>query len=489
MKHLATLLAVSVLGACAPTAPPAATPDPTTPVVVGPGPDYPTMPPPPGPAPALRLPVPRERILANGLRVIYVPKTELPAVQAVLVTRGGREDDPAHTPGLAAFAAEMLDEGAGGKSALELAEAIEQLGASLSTHAGWDGAQVDLGVLRGRLPEALQLMADVVYRPDFPEREVRRVRDERLTELNRARDEARIIAGNAFASLLYGSAHPYGRQASTESTRGIERRALVDFHRQFYRPASSTLILVGDVDESLNSAVERAFGAWRGSVVATAAPPQVPTASVTRIYLIDNPGALQSEIRIGHPAVARDNPDYYAVQVLNTLLGGFFSSRLSQNLREARAYTYNARSSFAMRRGAGPFTAFSAVMTAKTDSAVIEFFRELNRVRDEPVPADELDRAKRYVTLGLPREFEGTEQIASRIAELVIYGLPLNYYDTFVERIMAVTPEDVQRVARQYVRPQHSAVVVVGDRATIEQGLRALPMGALEVRRADEFVR
>jgi predicted Zn-dependent peptidase len=332
-------------------------------------------------------------------------------------------------------------------------------------------------------------MADVAYRPDFPEAEVQRIRDERLTELNRARDEARVIAGNAFTSLLYGSNHPYGRLATTESTRRIDRAALEAFHRSHYRPAGATLLLVGDVDESLHPVVEQAFGGWAGDAVPTVTLPDLPATAATRIYLVDRPGAAQSEIRIGHPAVARDNPDFFPLQVLNTLLGGSFTSRLNQNLRETHGYTYGAGSSFAMRRGAGPFTASSAVVTAKTDSSVIEFFNELNLIRDQAVPVDELERAKQYIALGLPQSFETSAQVASRMAELSLYGLPMDYYNSYVQRVMAVTAADVQRVANEYIRPDRAVIVIVGDRATIEAGLRALPVGELEIRELDEFVR
>jgi zinc protease len=484
MKRFLTAIAVaSVAAGCAPAAAPAVAPG-------MPGPDYPTMPPALGPAPTLRLPEPVRRTLPNGMAVLYVRKAELPLVQAVLVARGGLSDDDAGMPGLASFTAAMLDEGAGGRSALELADAVEQLGATLSTGAAWDAAQVSLGVLRRQFPAALQLMADVVIRPDFPAGEVQRLREERLTELARGRDEARVVAGNAFSSLLYGGDHPYGRLSSTASVRRIDRAALEAFHRRYYLPSSATLILVGDVDESLHPAVERAFGAWRGGDVAPAATPEPPAPSdAARIYLVDMPGAAQSEIRIGHPAVARDHPDFYALTVMNTLLGGSFTSRLMQNLRETHGYTYGAGSSFQMRRGAGPFQASSAVVTAKTDSAVIEFFRELNRIRDEEVTAEELDRAKNFVALRLPQSFETTGQVAARIAELVIHGLPLDYYETYVQRVMAIDAAEVQRVARQHLHPDRSAIVVVGDRQTIESGLRALPVGTLEVRAIEEFVR
>jgi zinc protease len=480
-RTLPALVAAATLAACgAPSASPVAAPGAAT---------FPTSPPEVGPAPSLSLPAPVRRQLANGLEVLYVRHGTVPMVQATLVTRGGLSDDPANLTGLASFTAEMLDEGAGGKGSLELAAALESLGATLFTGAAWDGAQVNMQVLRARLPEALSLMADVAFRPDFPEAEVSRVREERLTELNRGRDEARVIAANAFTSLLYGSDHPYGRLTTTEGTRRIDRAALVDFHRSYYRPGGATLLLVGDVDESLHPLVEQAFGGWAaGSAPALRVPPR-PDAAATRIFLIDRPAAAQSEIRIGHPAVARDNPDFFPLQVLNTLLGGSFTSRLNQNLRETHGYTYGAGSSFSMRRGAGPFMASSAVVTAKTDSAVIEFFNELNRIRDVAVPADELERAKQFVALGLPQSFETTGQVASRLAELRLYDLPMDYYNTYVQRVMAVTAEDVRRVANEYIRPDRSAIVVVGDRATIEAGLRALPVGEVELREIGEFVR
>ena len=464
-------------------APPLPPPAPAAPV-------FPTTPPRLGPAPSLSLPTPVRRSLPNGLSVVYVRHGALPLVHATLVTSGGITTDPAATPGLAAFVAEMLDEGAGGKDALALAGALDLLGASLSTSAGWDAAYVDLGVLRTRLPEALQLMADVAVRPDFPEKELRRVRDEQVTELTRAKDEARVIAGNAFSSLVYGAGHPYGRLPAIASTRRIERAVLRRFHQERYRPGGSTLILVGDVDpDALHPVVERAFGAWTGSAPASPAVAARTDPAGTTLFVVDKPGAAQSEIRVGHPGVARDHPDYFPLTVLNTVLGGSFTSRLNTNLRETHGFAYGASSSFSMRKGAGPFLASSAVFTAKTDSAVAEFFKELRRIRDESVSQDELQRAKSYVALGLPRRFETSQGIAAQIAQLETFGLSMDFYNTYVHRIMAVTAEDVRRVAREYVRPDRSVVVVVGDLEKIGPGLRALGLGPVEVRQSSEFVR
>jgi predicted Zn-dependent peptidase len=462
------------------------------PVAAAAQPGYPTTPPTLGPAPAVSPPVPVQRTLANGMKVMYVRQPELPLVSGVLVIRGaGTTEDPVAVPGLASFTASMLDEGAAGKSSLQIADALDLLGASLSTNAGWDAAQVNLYVLKKNFPAALRIMSDVVLRPDFPANEVQRVRDERVTNLTRARDEPGAIAANAFSSLVYGAQHPYGRFATVEATRTLDRARVEAFHHAAYRPENATLILVGDVDPSLQPQVEQAFGSWRAMAAAPAVEGALtdPQIGATTIYLVDKPGAAQSEIRIGHPGVRRNTPDFFALQVLNTLLGGSFTSRLNMNLRETHAWTYGARSGFSMRQAAGPFTAQAGVVTAKTDSALVEFFGELNRIRTQPIPAEELDKAKRYVALGFPGDFETTQDVAARLSELVTYGIDPSFFGGYVPGIMAVTADDVRRVANQYVRPGNSVVVVVGDRSQIEAGIRALNLAPVQVKDAGEFVR
>lgn len=456
-------------------------------------PGFPTAPPRPQGAPRISLPQPQRMQLPNGLTVMYVRQPELPVVSAVLVTRGaGTADEPGDLPGLSSFTANMMDEGAAGMDALQLADALDLLGASLSVGSGTDAAQTNLYVLRQNFPRALQLMADVVTRPDFPEREVNRLRDERLTALARAKDEATTIAANAFASLMYGAQHPYGRVPSAESTRGLDRARVQAFHASRYRPETSTLILVGDVDAAqMQPLITQAFGGWRaqGAAVQLGQAPVAPTIGRTTVYLIDKPGAAQSEIRIGHPGVARDNPDFFALQVMNTMLGGTFTSRLNTNLRETHGWAYGARSGYSMLRGAGPFTAAAGVQTNATDSALVEFFRELNRIRTEPVSADELQKIKSFVALRLPDQLETTQDVAGSLASLETYGLDASFYDDYVQRVMAVTAEDLRRVANQYVRPENSIVVVVGDRSVVEAGIRAANVGPVEIRDVTEFVR
>lgn len=487
MKRTFALAAGLALAACGPAAAPAPGPAPAPAAST-----FPTTPPATGPAPQVDLPDPVRMRLPNGMSVMYVRQAELPVVAATLVIRGaGSAEEPASQPGLASFTASMLDEGAAGMDALQLADALDMLGASLGTFAGTDAAQANLYVLARNFAPALRLMADIAVRPDFPENEVDRLRTERLNALIRARDEAPAIANAAFSSLVYGEAHPYGRTATQASTRALSRAAVAAHHAAAYRPENATLVLVGDVDPAtMQPLVEQAFGAWRAAgpapALAQVAPPRIDR---TAVYLIDRPGAAQSEIRIGHPGVPRDHPDYYALTVMNTLLGASFTSRLNTNLRETHGWSYGAGSGYQMLRGAGPFSARAGVQTMATDSSLVEFFRELNLVRNELVSPEELQKAKNYVALRLPDQLETTSSVASQLANLETYGLDASFYDTFVERILAVTAEDVRRVAREHVRPESSVVVVVGDRASIEAAVRGANVGPVEIRTIDEFVR
>jgi zinc protease len=453
---------------------------------------FPTTPPALGPAPRVDLPDPVRVRMANGMNVLYVRQAELPVVSAQLVIRGaGSSEEPAGLPGLASFTANMLDEGAAGRSALELADALDLLGATLSTSAGTDAAQAGLYVLERNFAPALRLMADVVTRPDFPEHEIDRLRTERITALIRARDEAPAIANSAFSTLVFGEAHPYGRSPTQASTRALTREAVAAHHATAFRPENATLILVGDVTPAAtHPLVEEVFGGWRATgTPSRPAPVAEPQIASTTVFLIDRPGSAQSEIRIGHPGVPRDHPDFHALTVMNTLLGGSFTSRLNTNLRETHGWSYGAGSGYQMLRGAGPFSARAAVQTMATDSALVEFFRELERVRTEPVSDEELIKARNYVALRLPDQLETTWAVAGQLATLETYGLDASFFDDYVERVLAVSADDVLRVARRHVRPGAAVVVVVGDRSRIEEAVRGAGVGPVEIRTVDEFVR
>jgi predicted Zn-dependent peptidase len=439
-----------------------------------------SRPPKPGPAPALKIPEIQKRTLANGLPVWVAELHEVPLAHVTLVVRAGAATDPAGKFGLASMTAELLDEGAGTRNALEIADAVDFLGADLSTDSSSDAATISLHVPVARLGDALPIMADVALRPQFPEKELQRVREELLAALIQAQDDPASVVQIAFPQLVYGPTHRYGTPdfGSAAAIKGFAIADLKTHHARFYTPANAALIVSGDITaDGVMPLLEKAFGEWKSAAGAKVPPLPAPKQLGAReVILIDKPGAAQSQIRIGWVGIPRSTPDYFAVRVMNTVLGGAFTSRLNTNLREQHGYSYGASSAFDMRLGPGPFYAGAGVQTDKTAEALKEFFNELERIR-QPIPADELEKAKNYVALRMPRSFETTRSLAASLSQAFIYGLPDDYFATFTERVRAVTPADAQRVAERYIQPDKFAVVVVGDRKTIEPGIRALKLG------------
>jgi zinc protease len=433
-----------------------------------------------GPPPALVLPPIQRAELSNGVQVIMLEKHNVPIVQVNLVVRTGYAFDPQELIGLTNMATDMMDEGAGGRDALQLADEIEFLGARLGVRAGGHQTAVSLHTPLGRLDAALALMADVALRPDFPAQELERKRLERLNQMLQARDEPRAIASVIFDRTLYPH-HPYGYPTIgyPETVRAMKVADLRRWHETYFRPNNAFFVVVGDVTlDEMRGKLEALFGDWRGGRIPTIDWPEAEQVTSRDVYLVDKPGAAQSEILIGRIGVPRLTDDYYALVVMNTILGGSFTSRLNQNLREEHGYTYGAGSYFDFAELAGPFLARSAVQTAVTDSALTQFMKELNGIR-EPVPEDELERAKNYVALRFPSRFQTVAGIAGQLTELELYGLPDGYFNEYVQRISAVTRADVQRVARQYIVPDQMAVIVVGDRAAVEESIRALGLGPI----------
>jgi predicted Zn-dependent peptidase len=436
------------------------------------------------PPPELRLPPIVQRTLPNGLRLLIVEHHELPLATFNLVIGSGASQDPAARSGTADFTAAMLREGAGSRTNLDIADQMAFLGVSLATNAGWDASTVFLHTPTAQLDSALALFADVALRPTFPTEDMERMRGRRLTSILQRRDQPPVIADLAYASLVFGNEHPYGRpMGGTEaSTREVQRGELESYYRTHFRPNNATLIVVGDVTpDDIEARIARLFGSWERAEVPSVTLTEPRGAERTTIYLIDKPGATQSSFRLGHLGVPRSTSDYFSLVVLNTVLGGSFTARLMQNLRENHGYTYSAYSGFAFRRFAGPFVSQAEVVAAKSDSALIEFMKELRGIR-EPVPDDELLKAKRYLQLRFPGGFETTTGIANQLVPLVVYNLPLDYYEGYVRQIEAVTQADLQRVAARYINPDRMTIVVVGDRKQIEPPLRALGIAELVVR-------
>jgi predicted Zn-dependent peptidase len=449
-----------------------------------------SRPPQSGPPPTLKLPGIQKRTLSNRLPVWIVERHEVPVVHVNLVVLSGTGDDPQGKFGIANLTASLLTEGAGSRSALEIADAVDFLGADLVTNSSSDASAVRLNVPVARLADAMPVMADVALRPTFPQQELNRQKVQRLTSIIQARDDPPSIDQLAFARVVFGTMHRYGA-AQAGSAQNISAFTVDDvraFYRSAYQPANAAIIVVGDVTpDRVMPLLETNFGKWQGGATPahhetyTAPPPP----AAREIVIVDKPGAPQSQVRIGWVGVARSTPDYFPITVMNTVLGGAFSSRLNLNLREKHGYTYGAQSQFDMRLSAGPFVAAAGIQTDKTADALKEFFNELNGIL-QPVPADELTRAKHYVSLRYPLGFETTGDIAARLEQAVVYHLPDDYFSTYVQKIEAVTAADVQRVAQKYIIPGKVAVVIAGDRAAIEPGIRALNLGPIKIMTVDD---
>jgi zinc protease len=388
--------------------------------------------------------------------------------------------------GLASFTAGMLDEGAGGLDASGIAAEMAFLGASLSTGASWDGMAVTLRAPKRTMEPSLDLMAEVARRPTFAAQEVGRQRDLRITQQIQAKDQPGAVASLTFHRVIFPATHPYHRSANGDSasTARLDSATVRRFYDRTFRPDRVGFVVTGDISlaEAQRFISER-FGDWQAPADPAPTPPSVtnPAPKPTGIYLVDKPGAAQSIIAIGTPGPERSDPDYFAIEVMNTLLGGSFTSRLNSNLRERKGYSYGAGSGYAYRPLAGPFIAQSAVRSNVTDSSLVEFFNEFHRIRDEVVESAELERAKSYLALGLAGDFETTGQVASQLNGLRTFGLPFNWYDSYVGGVMAVTAADVQRVAQRLIRPDQFSVIVVGDVATIKAGIEALALGPVTV--------
>jgi predicted Zn-dependent peptidase len=441
----------------------------------------------PGPTTPVATPKIVKTTLKNGLPVWVVTRHELPVVNAVLQIRAGSAMDGEH-PGISAMTAGLIDEGTARRSSLEFAEALDFLGANLSASAGSEQTTASLQTLAKHLDAALGLMGEMVVQPAFKADELERERKARLQGLKQQKDVATAIADKVFNLVVYGEDHPYGHPASgtPASVEAITRDDIVAFYERYYRPNNAVLIVVGDVTvEQIVPKLEQAFAGWtaRPLPADAAVAPARPAARSTAVYLVDKPNAAQSEIRIGHPGAARTaDPDYYALQLLNTALGGQFTSRINLNLRERHGYTYGARSAWAFRRGDGPFVASGGVFTAKTDSSLVEFLRELKDIRGpRPLSAEETDFSRNALLRGYPRRFETPDATANVLADLALFGLPDSEISNYLAQVARVKPEDVTRVASRYLSPENLAIVVVGDLAKIRAGIEALNLGPVTV--------
>lgn len=434
----------------------------------------------PGPPRPYRFPAFTRARLRNALEVIIASVARLPLTTIRVVVDAGASVEGRSQAGLAQLTSLALAEGTLRAGGAQLAEEFEQLGSSLATSATWDGVHLSASVLSERFEAALQLLAEVTRTPAFPEREVERLRDERLAELLELRAEPRGLADERFASIVYDQQSRYALpEGGAEGTvQSLGRDACLGFHERQFRPRATSAIVVGDVDpDQALAAIERAFGDWDG-LPRTPQRALVEPARATRaLHLIARPGAPQSELRIGHIGIPRAHRDYFDVVVMNAILGGVFNSRINLNLRERNGFTYGASSGFDWRRDPGPFVVSTAVATGVTAPAVREILSEIAGMRDGPPSVDELSLATSYLDGVFPIRFETTEAIASALASLQIFGLPDDYYDTYRENIRSVRADEVQRVAEAHLHPERLQIVAVGDPEEAGKQLESLALG------------
>ncbi|HXG57824.1 MAG TPA: pitrilysin family protein, partial [Thermoanaerobaculia bacterium] len=424
-----------------------------------------TTPPPPAPPRPYHFPHVTRATLANGLRVLVAENHNAPLVSLRALVRSGADHDAAELAGLASLTADMLDEGAGSRDAIRLAEDIGLLGGSLASGADWDASYVSVDVLSRNVAPAATIFADVTMRATLPPDGFERVRNERLTDILQQRDEPAVIAGKRFAALLYGSG-AYGNPVigTAESVGRITLDHVRNFHRQHYLPNNTSVVITGDVRAS--EAVMLAgtlFGDWPRGPEPPRPSPSPRAIEQSRLFLIDRPQAVQSEIRVGHIGVARSCEDYFPISVMNALLGGVFNSRINLNLREKHGYTYGARSTFAFRKHAGPFVVSAPVRNEVTREAVLEILAELRRIRTGDVDERELADTKNYLMGVFPATVQSASDVAGRLLDMELYGLPEDYFDRYRENIAAVTAGDVARVARKYIDPDRVIIVIVGN--------------------------
>lgn len=439
-----------------------------------------TRPPVTGPPPAIRLPPLARGTLANGIEWIHAELRDLPLVDVQIVVRCGVERDPPDRPGLATLTAETLEEGTQTRTGFEIADGIDRLGARLIVRAAWDESGVSLHALATRVDEALDIAAELLVAPAFPEAEVRRRRGERIAALLQERDEPAALAARALATAIYGDSHPYGRPptGTVAAVESLDRDLLAAFHAAGYGPGVTFIVTAGDATpDAIERLLETRFGAWTGSAAPAGMPAGPAATHSPGIHLVERPGAAQSEIRVGAPGPPRATPDYFALVVLNTILGGAFTSRLNLKLREEKGFTYGARSGFAFRRGGGPFVAGAAVATEATAEAIDDTLHEIHRLREEPVPVAELDRARRYLALGLPRRLETASAMALQLAELHLHDMDPAELAEYQDRIAAVTAADVLAAARRWLDPEDMAITVVGDAGRLRTPLTDLGRG------------
>ncbi len=441
--------------------------------------------PPPLPETEFNPPSIQRSSLGNGLEIYLVEDHELPLVQTNLLLKSGWAAEPAGRPGVSSLTAELLDEGTPTRNALQISEEVRSLGAQLNTGSGFDATNVNMKILKKNLDKGLNLMSDIVLNPTFPEEELERQRKIYIGRLQQAARQPFQVALKLFAVKLYGEGHPYAYFPSglkdEASLNQISRDDIASFYKDNFSPDNAAFVITGDMTMSeAKEMVGKYFGDWRKGGKRSKSIPEPDALRSTHIYIVDKPGAPQSALVMGNLGMKRSNDDFVAMEVVNNVLGGIFTSRINSNLREDKAYTYGARSQLAALKGTGPFLCFSQVQSEFTDESIFEIVKEFRDVTvTRPVAGDELKGSKMNLIKGFPENFETIRGIAGQLGNLVMYDLPMDSWKKYAGEVEKINDNKSKNVAGKYIRPDALLIVVVGDRASIEADIRAMNLGEL----------
>ncbi len=442
-----------------------------------------------GSAMSLNLSPMQKATLSNGLKVVVAERHSAPVVNFSLLVNSGYSSDPADARGTCSFAQRMLEEGTAKRDSLQIGEELESLSAEFSAGANLDYATVDLNALKVNMDKSLDIYADLILHPAFPQKEFDRLQKDRLASIQREKVTPNSMAMRVLPSLLYGQGHPYsGSLAGTgtdSSVSKMTREDLVKFHDTWFKPNNATLLIVGDTSlAEITPKLESLFGSWKRGDVADRTIPQVPEPEKDVVYLIDRPGSGQSLIYAAQLAPPSSDPDALPLGLVNAIFGGSFSSRINMNIREDKHWSYGVRSTLTPARGERPFYSASPVQTDKTKESMGELVKEYdNIVGAKPISDVELKDEESNATLDLPGTFETVQQLSGAYSRILEYGLPDDYYNTYTQKVLAVTPDAANEIAKKYIQPSHLIWLVVGDMSKVEAGIRELNIG--EVHKID----
>lgn len=423
----------------------------------------------------INLPKPTETKLDNGMQIIVLENHKLPTFNMQMVILSGGLADPAGKAGLAQFTASMLREGTKTRTSKQISEQIEALGGTLMAGSGLSSltSVVSAGGLTDNFDQVMGLFADVILNPSFPQDELNKLKTRMIAQLRMARSQPGFLASEMFSKVMYGE-HPAACIApSPEVIQSLTPEMLAQFHSTYYRPNNAMFAIVGDVKPAeIIAKLEKTFGSWPRTEVPATVIPKAGELGPAKIHLIDRPASVQTNLILGFLTIERTDPDYTALEVMNKIMGGGPSGRLFMNLREDKGYTYGAYSNVSAFKYRGVFQANTEVRTNVTDGAMKELFYEIKRIRDEKVPAEEFENAKRAIIGGFALQLESPQALLQNIITQKLYGLPADYWDIYPQKIAAITQDDAQRVARKYLDLDHLQVVAVGDGKQLLDALR-----------------